>query len=55
MNKNKTELPQLAYSESMWNLAVRLEKSGFIRPPKLTHDDTRIRIEPFFNAENEYD
>ena len=31
------------------------EKSKFIRPPKLTHEDTRIRIELFNNAENEYD
>lgn len=42
-------------SHAMWQLAVQLGNSGFIRPPKLTHDDTRIRIEPFFNAENEYD
>lgn len=45
----------IPWSDSMWQLAVQLGNSGFIRPPKLTHDDTRIRIEPFFNAENEYD
>lgn len=45
----------IVYSDAMWNLAVQLGKSEFIRPPKLTHEDTRIRIEPFCNAENEYD
>lgn len=45
----------IAYSDVMWNLALQLGKSDFIRPPKLTHEDTRIRIEPFCNAENEYD
>lgn len=45
----------IPWSDAMWQLAVQLGNSGFIRPPKLTHDDTRIRIEPFFNAENEYD
>lgn len=41
-------------SEAMWKLAIQLGKGEFIRPPKLTHEDTRIRIEPFNNAENEY-
>ncbi|EBF0547113.1 pcar [Salmonella enterica] len=50
--RNYRSIPR---SDAMWQLAVRLGKSGFIRPPKLTHGDTRIRIEPFFNAENEYD
>ncbi|ENV0654242.1 pcar, partial [Salmonella enterica subsp. enterica serovar Braenderup] len=50
--RNYRSIPR---SDAMWQLAVRLGKSGFIRPPKLTHNDTRIRIEPFFNAENEYD
>lgn len=45
----------IPWSDAMWQLAVQLGNSGFIRPPKLTHDDTRIRIEPFFNAENDYD
>lgn len=45
----------IVYSEAMWNLAIQLGKIEFISPPKLTHDNTRIRIEPFNNAENEYD
>ena len=44
----------IVYSEAMWNLAIKLGKSEFIRPPKLTHEDTSIRIEPLNNAENEY-
>ncbi|HFW3352692.1 TPA: hypothetical protein ACIVDT_004946 [Salmonella enterica subsp. enterica serovar Eastbourne] len=50
--RNYRSIPR---SDAMWQLAVRPGKSGFIRPPKLTHDDTRIRTEPFFNAENEND
>lgn len=50
--RNYRSIPR---SDAMWQLAVQLGNSGFIRPPKLTHADTRIRIEPFFNAENEYD
>lgn len=45
----------IVYSDAMWRLAVQLGKIEFIRPPKLTREDTRIRIEPFNNAENEYD
>lgn len=45
----------IVYSDAMWQLGVQLGKSEFIRPPKLTHDNTRIRIEPFSNTENEYD
>lgn len=50
--RNYRSIPR---SDAMWQLAVQLGNSGFIRSPKLTHADTRIRIEPFFNAENEYD
>ncbi|MFM1284666.1 YobI family P-loop NTPase [Yersinia enterocolitica] len=45
----------IAYSDVMWSLALQLGKSDFIRPPKLTHGDIRIRIEPFCNTKNEYD
>ncbi|MBY7256610.1 pcar [Escherichia coli] len=51
-DRNYRSIPR---SDAMWQLAVQLGNSGFIRPPKLTHDDTRIRIEPFFNSGNEYD
>lgn len=43
----------IVYSDAMWDLAVQLGKSEFIRPPRLTHEDTRIRIEPFSHAEND--
>ena len=49
------KIPMAVSYTHLWQLAVQLGNSGFIRPPKLTHADTRIRIEPFFNAENEYD
>lgn len=45
----------IVYSDEMWALAVQLGKCEFIRPPKLTHENTRIRIAPFINAEQEYD
>ena len=45
----------IPYSDSMLSLAVELANSGFIRPPKPTHENTRIRIEPFSNGEKEYD
>lgn len=51
----------IVYSDAMWHLAVQLVESEFIRPPKPTYDSTRIRIriririEPFSNAEKEYD
>ncbi|MCO5784235.1 pcar [Citrobacter meridianamericanus] len=45
----------IVYSDAMWDLAVQLGKSEFIRPPRLTHEDTRIRIETFSHAENDYD
>lgn len=44
----------IVYTDTMWELAEQLGKSEFIRPPKLTHDNTRIRIEPFSTAEHEY-
>ncbi|STU51653.1 Uncharacterised protein [Klebsiella pneumoniae] len=44
----------IVYSDEMWSLAVQLGISKFIRPPKLTHEKTRIRIEPFSNGEKEY-
>ncbi len=44
----------IPWTDAMWQLAVQLGKSGFIRPPKLTHGNTRIRIEPFSNDEQEY-
>ncbi|WP_442528784.1 YobI family P-loop NTPase [Serratia sp. CY85251] len=43
----------IVYSDSMWHLAIQLGKSEFIRPPKTTHDSTRIRIEPLTSAEKE--
>lgn len=45
----------IVYSAAMWRLAVQLGQCEFIRPPKPTHDNTRIRIEPFRNTEMEYD
>lgn len=45
----------IVYSDEMWALAVQLGKCEFIRPPKPTHENTRIRIEPFSNGENGYD
>ena len=45
----------IPYSDSMWSLAVELANSGFIRPPKPTHENTRIRIEPISDAEKEYE
>lgn len=45
----------IMYSDIMWALAVQLGRCEFIRPPKLTHANTRIRIEPFSNGEKEYD
>lgn len=45
----------IVYSEAMWALAVQLGRCEFIRPPKPTHANTRIRIEPFSNGEKEYD
>ncbi|AJI95896.1 pcar domain protein [Yersinia ruckeri] len=45
----------IVYSDAIWNLVVQLGKSEFIRPPKLSHEDTRIRIESLSKAENEYD
>lgn len=42
----------IVYSDAMWQLGMQLGKSEFIRPPKLTHDNTRIRIEPFSETEN---
>ncbi|MEJ5074351.1 pcar [Enterobacter ludwigii] len=44
----------IVYSDTMWELAGQLGKSEFIRPPKLTHDNTRIRIEPFSTTEYGY-
>ncbi|OSK88093.1 pcar [Escherichia coli] len=44
----------IVYSDEMWALAVQLGISKFIRPPKLTHENTRIRIEPLSNGEKEY-
>ncbi|WP_226905701.1 YobI family P-loop NTPase [Serratia marcescens] len=43
----------IVYSDSMWHLATQLGKSEFIRPPKTTHESTRIRIEPLTNAEKD--
>lgn len=43
----------IMYSDVMWALAVQLERCEFIRPPKPTHANTRIRIEPFSNREKE--
>lgn len=45
----------IVYSDAIWRLAVQLGKCEFISPPKLTHENTRIRIEPFRNTEMEYD
>lgn len=45
----------IVYSDAMWALAVQLGRCEFIRPPKPTHANTRIRIEPFSNGEKEYD
>lgn len=45
----------IPYSDAMWSLAVELGNSCFIRPPKLTHENTRIRIEPLSYAEKEYE
>ena len=45
----------IVYSDVMWALAVQLGRCGFIRPPKPTHENTRIRIEPFINGEKGYD
>lgn len=45
----------IVYSDVMWALAVQLGKCEFIRPPKPTHANTRIRIEPLTNGEMEYD
>lgn len=44
----------IVYSDAMWVLAVQLARSEFIRPPKSTHENTRIRIEPYSNGEDEY-
>ena len=45
----------IVYSDVMWALAVQLGRCEFIRPPKTTHENTRIRIEPFINDEKGYD
>ncbi|EMG7889749.1 hypothetical protein V5L74_003530 [Enterobacter hormaechei] len=45
----------IVYSDVMWALAVQLGRYEFIWPPRLTHQDTRIRIEPFRNREKGYD
>ncbi|VVT48762.1 hypothetical protein UYSO10_2491 [Kosakonia radicincitans] len=45
----------IVYSDAMWALAVQLGRSEFIRPPKPTHGNTRIRIEPFSHGEKEHD
>ncbi|EOX8918469.1 hypothetical protein ACPW54_004964 [Escherichia coli] len=45
----------IVYSDVMWTLAVQLGRCEFIRPPKPTHENTRIRIEPFINGEKGYD
>ncbi|WP_217480843.1 YobI family P-loop NTPase [Enterobacter chuandaensis] len=45
----------IVYSDVMWALAVQLGRCEFIRPPKPTHDNTRIRIEPFIKGEKGYD
>lgn len=45
---------RIVYSDAMWELAEQPGKSEFIRPPKLTHDNTRIHIEPFSDAEYEH-
>ncbi|MGN7915690.1 hypothetical protein [Enterobacter sp. 22466] len=45
----------IAYSDAMWALAVQLGRCEFIRPPKPTHGNTRIRIEPLSNGEKGYD
>ena len=44
----------ILYSHVMWTLAVQLGRCEFIRPPKPTHGNTRIRIEPFSNGEKQY-
>jgi hypothetical protein len=44
----------IVYSDAMWDLAGQLAGNEFIRPPKPTHENTRIRIEPFSHAEEEY-
>ncbi|HGS7288977.1 pcar [Klebsiella pneumoniae] len=43
----------IVYSDEMWALAVQLGISEFIRPPKLTHKNTRIRTESFRNGDKE--
>ncbi len=43
----------IVYSDEMWALAVQLGRSEFIRPPKLTHQNTRIRTESFRNGDKE--
>ncbi|MDR6367011.1 pcar [Enterobacter sp. SORGH_AS_0287] len=45
----------IVYSDVMWALADQLGRCEFIRPPRLTHQDTRIRIELFRNSEKGYD
>lgn len=37
----------IMYSDTMWQLAILLERQEYISAPKLTHNNTRIRIEPF--------
>lgn len=44
----------IVYSDAMWALAVQLGRCEFIRPPKPTHNHTRIRIEPFIKGEKGY-
>ncbi len=45
----------IVYTDAMWALAVQLGRCEFTSPPKPTHANTRIRIEPFSNGEKEYD
>jgi len=45
----------IVYSDVMWGLADQLGRCEFIRPPKPTHGNTRIRIEPLSDAEKEYE
>lgn len=51
----KVSYRSIPYSDSMWSLAVEPANSGFIRPPKRTHENTGIRIEPLSDAEKEYE
>lgn len=42
------------YSDAMWALASRLESSEFLRAARITHDGSRIRIQPFSSDTGEH-